>query len=307
VCAAGQARSGAILREADLALYQAKAEGKDRYAVFKQVLHHHAAERLTLEADLRRALERDELRVYYQPIVSLHDGRAVEYEALVRWAHPERGLVAPLEFIPIAEQNGLIVPIGQRVLELACRQARDWHDNSPDSAPVLISVNLSARQFQHPGLLDDIRRAVASAGIDPHCLKLEITESTVMQDAEAAVATLHALKSLGIQVAIDDFGTGYSSLGYLRQFPIDTLKIDRSFVSGLGQDTQDTAIVRSIVALARSLGLSVTAEGVETVAQRLQLEHLGCEKGQGFLFARPLPAEELDGFLERNAPTRLAA
>jgi diguanylate cyclase (GGDEF)-like protein len=303
----GHTRADEILRSADLAMYQAKADGKDRHAVFDQVLQDRAAERLTMEADLRRALERGEIQVYYQPIVSLRDGQPVEYEALARWLHPERGLVSPAEFIPIAEQNGLIVPIGQCILEQACRQARAWQQLNPSAPDIVVSVNLSARQFQHPALLDDIRRAIDVAGLSPRCLKLEITESTVMQDAESAVATLHALKALGIKVAIDDFGTGYSSLGYLKQFPIDTLKIDRSFVNGLGQDAQDTAIVRSILALARSLGLSVTAEGIETVAQLEQLEHMGCDRGQGYLFSRPLPVDKLDSRKAYPAPGSRAA
>jgi EAL domain-containing protein (putative c-di-GMP-specific phosphodiesterase class I) len=272
-------------------MYEAKASGKDRFALFDQSMHEHAAERLSLEADLRRALSRNELRVYYQPIVALASSDVVEYEALVRWQHPERGLVSPGEFSPIAEDTGLIVPIGQWVLEQACLQAQQL--SSAGGAPV-ISVNLSARQFQDPALLDTVRRALSAAQLNPRRLKLEITESTVMRDAESAIATLRELKGLGVQVAIDDFGTGYSSLGYLKQFPLDTLKIDRSFVSGLGQDPQDTAIVRSVLALAKTLGLTVTAEGIETDAQRELLLELECARGQGFLFARPLPAEDLE-------------
>jgi diguanylate cyclase (GGDEF)-like protein len=303
-----RSRPESVLREADIAMYQAKAEGKDRAAVFDETMHAQAAERLTLEADLRRAIDRGELLVHYQPIVSLRDRAIVEVEALVRWQHPERGLVSPAEFIPVAEATGLIVPIGQQVLEQACRQVVAWQTRDPAQPNLVVSVNLSARQFQHPGLLADIRRAVGAAGLDPHCLKLEITESTVMQDAEAAVAIMHELKTLGIQLAIDDFGTGYSSLGYLKRFPIDTLKIDRSFVNGLGQDAQDTAIVRSVLALARSLGLSVTAEGIETTAHETQLAALECDRGQGYLFARPLAARDVDTILfgDRPAARRVA-
>jgi EAL domain-containing protein (putative c-di-GMP-specific phosphodiesterase class I) len=254
-------------------------------------------ERLEVETDLRQALERQEFRVYYQPIVSLADGRIVELEALVRWQHPERGLVQPGAFIPIAEETGLIVPLGQWVLEQACQQARMWQDASPANKSLVMSVNLSARQFQHPMLVADIERAVRQSRLDPRSLKLEITESVVMQDVESTLATLHALKALGIQLAIDDFGTGYSSLTYLKRFPIDTLKIDRSFVDGLGQDAQDTAIVRSVVALAKTLNLSVTGEGVETVEQQTHLEGLGCDLAQGFMFARPSPPELLDAVL----------
>jgi diguanylate cyclase (GGDEF)-like protein len=303
-----RSRPDSLLRDADVAMYHAKTEGKDRSAVFDETMHELAAERLTLEADLRRAVDRGELRVHYQPIVSLRDRGLVEVEALVRWHHPERGLVSPAEFIPVAEATGLIVPIGQQVLEQACRQVVAWQACYPTEPKLVVSVNLSARQFQHPDLLGDIRRAVGTAGLDPRCLKLEITETTVMQNAEAAVATMNELKTLGIQLAIDDFGTGYSSLGYLKRFPIDTLKIDRSFVSGLGQDAQDTAIVRSVLALARSLGLSVTAEGIETTGQEKQLAQLDCDRGQGYLFARPLPASELDAILFGNGPAmRLAA
>jgi diguanylate cyclase (GGDEF)-like protein len=287
----------ALLRDADLAMYRAKANGKARWQLFDDTLELQAMERLEVETDLRQALERQEFRVYYQPIVSLADGRIVELEALVRWQHPERGLVQPGAFIPIAEETGLIVPLGQWVLEQACQQARMWQDASPANKSLVMSVNLSARQFQHPMLVADIERAVRQSRLDPRSLKLEITESVVMQDVESTLATLHALKALGIQLAIDDFGTGYSSLTYLKRFPIDTLKIDRSFVDGLGQDAQDTAIVRSVVALAKTLNLSVTGEGVETVEQQTHLEGLGCDLAQGFMFARPSPPELLDAVL----------
>jgi EAL domain-containing protein (putative c-di-GMP-specific phosphodiesterase class I) len=205
-----------------------------------------------------------------------------------------------MDFIPLAEETGLIVPIGQWVLEEACRQTREWHVRYPDQPPVGISVNLSARQFQHPHLVEDIQAALHRADLAPHLLKLEITESLVMHDADGAVATLAALKHLGVQLAIDDFGTGHSSLSSLKRFPVDTLKIDRTFVDGLGLDGRDTAIVRSIVALAKALHLNVTAEGVETTAQEAQLRVLGCDQAQGYLFARPLPADELDGMLTQR-------
>jgi diguanylate cyclase (GGDEF)-like protein len=298
----------ALLRDADLAMYRAKAKGKARWELFDDTLEVQAMERLDVETDLRRALEREEFRVYYQPIVSLADGHIVELEALVRWQHPERGLVPPDAFIPVAEETGLIVPLGQWVLEQACRQARTWQDaSSAGGTPLVMSVNLSARQFQQPTLLADIERAVRQSGLDPRTLKLEITESVVMQDVESTLTTLRALKALGIQLAIDDFGTGYSSLTYLKRFPLDTLKIDRSFVDGLGQDVQDTAIVRSVVALAKTLNLSVTGEGVETVEQRMHLKQLGCDLAQGYMFARPSPPELLDAMLlnESAPPTGL--
>jgi EAL domain-containing protein (putative c-di-GMP-specific phosphodiesterase class I) len=286
-----------LLREADIALYHAKAAGKGRSSVFEPTMSASPAFHMHLESELHRALERGELCVHYQPIVDLDDGHIREVEALVRWYHPERGIVGPDEFIPVAEETGLIVPLGQFVLDEACRQLRAWQLDYPRTDPLVMSVNLSARQFQHPALVEDIRRVVNMTGIDPPTLKLEITETVVMRDAEAAVATLRELKALGIQLAIDDFGTGYSSLSYLKRFPLDTLKIDRTLVDGLGDAVQDTAIVRSVIALARALGLSVTGEGVETLAQQLQLVDLGCDLAQGYLFARPQSKEAISDLL----------
>ncbi len=295
----------ALLRNADLAMYRAKSGGKSRWQVYEQSLETRARERLDIEIDLRRALDRGEFRVFYQPIVQLATGRVVEVEALARWEHPERGRITPDAFIPIAEETGLIVPLGQWVLEEACKQARAWHEQYPQQ-PVVMSVNLSARQFQHPSLVEDIARAVQQVRLNPKWLKLEITESVLMQDIEATVATLHALNGLGIQLAIDDFGTGYSSLSYLKRFPVDTLKIDRSFVSGLGEDAQDTAIVRSVVDLAKTLNLNVTGEGIETAAQEAQLAELGCDLGQGFLIARPAPASTIGHVLRGPIAKRAA-
>jgi diguanylate cyclase (GGDEF)-like protein len=299
--------SKALFREADAALVRAKTRGNS-YEMFDQSMASRAAERLALESDLHRALERGEFRVYYQPIFSLGEDEhtIVEVEALVRWQHPERGLISPIDFIPVAEETGLIVPLGQWVLVEACRQAAAWRVAYPDIAPTM-GVNLSARQFQRGELLADIRDALAETDLDPRGLKLEITESVIMQDAEATTATLLALKGLGIRLAIDDFGTGYSSLSYLKRFPVDTLKIDRSFVDGLGEDAQDTAIVRSIVALAKALGLSVTGEGIETTIQSEQLRDLNCDRGQGYLFARPQPAEFIERLFVRNAEVQLRA
>jgi EAL domain-containing protein (putative c-di-GMP-specific phosphodiesterase class I) len=226
----------------------------------------------------------------------------------VRWDHPRRGRVAPDAFIPVAEEMGLIVPLGQWVLEEACRQGRSWHDQFPVAPPIVMSVNLSGRQFQHPGLVDDIQQAIRQSRLDPRYLKLEVTESMLMEDIGGAVETLNALKALGIQLAIDDFGTGYSSLSYLKRLPVDTLKIDRSFVDGLGKDSQDTAIVRSIVSLAKSMNLSVTGEGVETAAQRALLALLGCDHAQGYLLGRPAAAQDFDELLfEHGVPMGRAA
>ena len=292
-----------LLRGADLALYRAKDSGRARYALFDPGMEASAIERMELESDLRLAITRDELQLHYQPIVSLDSRRILGWEALLRWHHPERGMIPPVAFIPVAEETGLIVPIGRWVLQTACREARHWLDF--DGKPRTMSVNVSARQFHDPGLVDDIAQVIQSTGVPPHCLKLEITESAVMHDAEAACRTLQQMKQLGIQIAIDDFGTGYSSLSYLKRFPVDTLKIDRSFVDGLGHDAQDTAIVRSVVALAKTLELSVTAEGVETPSQEAQLRLLGCDFGQGYLFGRPTPASAAHAQLMEQ--TRLEA
>ena len=295
-------RTESVLRNADLALYRAKAGGKARWILFEASMERDAVERLELETDLRQGLERNEFRLVYQPILSLADGQIVEVEALVRWQHPTRGQISPAQFIPIAEETGLIEPIGLWVLEEACRQARVWQRLVPPDRSLVMSVNLSGRQFQDPRLVDQIRRILRETGLEPQALKLEITESVLMQDAESTAARMRALTDIGVRFAIDDFGTGYSSLSYLRRFPVDTLKIDRSFVEGLGADAQALAIVRSIVALAKALNLSVTGEGVETPAQHALLRELGCDRGQGYLFARPLVAADLVGLLAQPFP-----
>jgi diguanylate cyclase (GGDEF)-like protein len=296
-----------LLRNADLALYAAKANGKSRFAVFDSSMERKAFERLELESAMRRALERGEFVVHYQPIVRLGDGRTVEVEALVRWNHPERGLMPPAAFIHLAEETGLIVPLGQFVLETACSQVRAWQEHWPSAADLALSVNLSGRQFQHPGLVEDIERALRQSGLAPECRSLEITESVAMERPDATATTLDCLKRAGVRLAIDDFGTGYSSLSYLKRFPVDILKIDRSFVDGLGEDAHDTAIVRAIVALARSLGVRVTGEGVETDVQRRHLVASGADRGQGYLFARPVPAGELTARFADDEPKSLAA
>jgi len=305
--APGHDRPDALVRNADAAMYRAKADGKARFQLFEQSMNARARERLELETDLRRAIDRRELQVYYQPIVSLTTGRITEMEALVRWERPAHGMVSPAEFIPIAEDLGLIVPIGQWVLEQACWQARLWQTRHRGQQPLVMSVNLSARQFQHPTLIDDIARVLRETGLEPKTLKLEITESVVMQRAESTVATLQELKRLGVQLAIDDFGTGYSSLSYLKRFPVDTLKIDRSFVASIEDDSQDTAIVNAVLALATALNLTVTAEGIETLEQLRRLHALGCDRGQGYYFAKPLPATAIGALLERDqaVPTGL--
>jgi diguanylate cyclase (GGDEF)-like protein len=296
-----------LLREADIALYRAKATGRGRYTVFEARMSQLPSEHLHLESDLHRAIERRELRVHYQPIFSLDDGQITGLEALVRWEHPEKGLVAPGHFIPLAEDTGLVVPIGKWVLEDACRQMREWQQQHQGAEHMFVSVNLSARQLQDPNLVQDVEHALRASGLNPACLQLEITESVVMQEPEATVFKLNALKSLGIKLAVDDFGTGYSSLAYLKRFPVDVLKIDRAFVSGLGQSDHDSAIVQTVVALARALGLQTTAEGIEERAQWTRLRELGCDHGQGYVFSRPLQPEAVRTLLDSAAGPRLAA
>jgi EAL domain-containing protein (putative c-di-GMP-specific phosphodiesterase class I) len=266
-----------------------------------------AVERMEVETEMRSALERGEFEVYYQPIFSLVDQHITEFEALVRWRKPDGRVVLPLNFIPVAEETGLIVPLGQWVLDQACEQTRRWQDQFPSNPPLGISVNLSARQFQHPHLLEDVQNTLTRTGLEPSTLTLEVTESVAMQHPEATATTLRAPKSLGLRIAIDDFGTGYSSLSYLQRFPLDTLKIDRSFVDGLGNDQQNKAIVQSVVALARALNLNTTGEGIETAGQQAHLRALGCDMGQGFLFARPAPAADMEALLSGQAEAPRAA
>ena len=281
---------------ADAAMYAAKQRGKAQHATFDQRMRTDAWARLELESDLRRAIEHHEFRVHYQPILSLESGLPTEVEALVRWEHPERGLVPPADFIRVAEESGLILPIGWWVLTEACRQVRAWQVAYAHEWPLSVSVNLSPRMFRHPTLVAEVRRILAETELEPHFLRLEITES-VMVEGEDAARTLAELKRLGVQLAIDDFGTGYSSLSYLQELPIDILKVDRSFVKRLGQDGESLEIVRLIIGLAKTLGLDVVGEGIETDEQRETLRSLGGDRGQGFLFARPMTAEDAEALL----------
>ena len=284
-------RPEALLRDADAAMYLAKDRGRARFEVFDEAMRDKSSERLLLENALRRAPERGELRALYQPIVRLADGAMIAAEALVRWAHPELGLLEASQFVPLAEETGMIVPIGGWVLEEACRQAATWPGDG--QAPA-VSVNLSARQLSRPDLVDSVAAALEHSRLDPDRLWLEITESVLMEDADMAVAALERLRALGVHLCVDDFGTGYSSLAYLRRFPVDALKVDRSFVAGLGEDPEDSAIVEAVVSMAHSLRLSVVAEGVETDEQLARLRDLGCELAQGFYFAAPVPPAALD-------------
>ncbi|MDP9440209.1 MAG: EAL domain-containing protein [Actinomycetota bacterium] len=281
----------ALLSNADAAMYEAKRKGKATYEVFHSDVGSRAAERLRLAAEINRAIERGEFRVHYQPVVVLETGRIGEVEALVRWEHPERGLLAPGEFLPLAEETGLILPIGRFVLREACRQMREWQGRHPSDPPLMLGVNLSTRQFRQPDLVSQISRILEETGLEARSLKLEITESIAVDDVESTIAILRELKQMGVVLAIDDFGTGYSSLFYLKRFPVDVLKIARPFVEGLGRNPEDTALVRATIAFARAFNLDVTGEGVETAEQLAQLRALGCDTAQGYYFAKPLPGE----------------
>jgi diguanylate cyclase (GGDEF)-like protein len=283
-------RPEALIENADAAMYRAKARGGNRREVFDRGMRARAKRRLELHSALHRAVERGEFRVFYQPVVSLQSLLPVGVEALVRWQHPERGLVGPREFIGLAEETGLIVPIGTHVLHEACRQAERWRATEPCRPPLCIKVNLSARQFAHPNLVEVVAGILTETGVDPASVYLEITETALMEDAESTSAALRELKSLGVSLTVDDFGTGYSSLLYLKRFPVDELKVDRTFVAGLLGNAEDEAIVAAIVSLAHTLGLKAVAEGVESTAQLTRLQELGCDIGQGYHFARPMPA-----------------
>jgi EAL domain-containing protein (putative c-di-GMP-specific phosphodiesterase class I) len=272
-------------------MYRAKSLGKARYEVFDADMRASVMARLQLETDLRRALERGEFRNFYQPIVALVSGEIAGFEALLRWQHPTRGLLGPIEFIPVAEETGLIRELGWWNLREACRQISEWRAGSIAHRHLTISVNLSAKQFLQPNLVGDIKKLLGELALAPEALKLEITESTVMADPSAAVEMLQQIKSLGIRLAIDDFGTGYSSLSYLHRFPLDTLKIDRSFISSMCEGGEGMEIARTILPMANNLRLDVVAEGVETIQQVAMLKKLECKYGQGFYFSRPLTAE----------------
>jgi diguanylate cyclase (GGDEF)-like protein/PAS domain S-box-containing protein len=277
-----------IVRDADTAMYRAKTRGKSRYEIFDGAMHAHATSVLQLETDMRHALERQEFYVHYQPIVALEDFKLRGFEALVRWQHPERGFISPGEFIPIAEETGLIIPLGEWVLREACAQMERWQKIFPADPPLVVSVNLSGKQFIQQDLIKNVASIIEETGIDPKGLKLEITESMVMDNVEQATEMLRQLRALGLKLSIDDFGTGYSSLSYLHRFPVDTLKIDRSFVTRMTDNNENLEIVRTIITLAQTLGMDVVAEGVETKEQLTMLHTLGCEHGQGYYFSKPV-------------------
>jgi diguanylate cyclase (GGDEF)-like protein len=304
-----------LLRNADVAMYEAKKEGKARYKIFDPGMHSQALRRLEMENELRRAINHEEFRVHYQPKVSMDTGGIVGMEALVRWDHPEHGLINPNEFIPLAEETQLINPLGRWVLQEACRQAQEWRRRYPDYSDLVMSVNLSVRQFKQPNLISELSEILRETGLDPRGLQLEITESIVTDDLEYTVDLLQKLKILNVQLGLDDFGKGYSSLTTLKQFPLDDLKIDKSFVEGIGQNVQDTAIVQLMVDLAHTVGMQAVGEGVERVEQLVRLREMGCDLAQGFYLSKPLSGKEAEALLadsprspsgSSDGPVRLA-
>jgi diguanylate cyclase (GGDEF)-like protein len=297
--APGTGDAETLLRDADLAMYRAKSRGKGRYAVYEPSMHTAIVERLELEVDLKRALEQGELAVVYQPIFSLVDGTVTGVEALVRWQHPTRGVVMPESFVPMAEESGLISELGRWVLKKACHQGALWRAKYPGHPGLGIGINVSGAQLREPGLVDEVAVALAESQLEPTGLTLEITETALMERFDDAIEQLDALKALGVDLAIDDFGTGYSSLRYLRRLPLDVMKIEGSFIEGIGSDDEEPDLLRAIVDLARIFGLQVVAEGIERPEQRARLLELGCEVGQGHLLAEPLDADDADALLFR--------
>ncbi len=298
--ALAQDRPENFLRNADAAMYEVKKSGKAHHQVFNLNMASQARQQLILEAELRRAIEHEEFRVYYQPIVQIDTGKIVELEALVRWQHPQRGIVPPLEFISLAEETGLIIPLGQWVLQAACQQLKEWHLKYPSEPTLIMSVNLSSKQVQQAQIAEKIAMTLQEHKLEPRCLKMEITESILLKNTASNLDIMQRLKDLGVHLAIDDFGTGFSALNYLKQFPIDTLKIDRTFINGLGKNVQDTAIVHAIIAFAKALNLSITAEGIETPEQLALLQELKCDRGQGYYFSKPLTSDALSQLLESS-------
>jgi diguanylate cyclase (GGDEF)-like protein/PAS domain S-box-containing protein len=289
-----------ILRDADIAMYRAKFAGKARYALFDQKLREHAVKRLELEGDLRSALGQNQMQVFYQPIISLVTGKITGFEALLRWFHPQRGSIPPTSFIPVAEETGLILPIGRWVLKEACRQLAAWQARFPSDPPLTMSVNISSRQFTQAGLIEQIQQILDETGLDPRTLKLEITESLLMEHSKTMLVILKILRKMGIQLLIDDFGTGYSSLGYVQRFPVNTIKIDRIFINQMSAQDHQTEIARTIIQLANELDLDTIAEGIETEEQLMMLKNLKCMYGQGWLFSKAVSSDEIEALLDKG-------
>jgi diguanylate cyclase (GGDEF)-like protein len=289
-----------LIKNADMAMYDAKEKGRNNFQFFKAEMNQKMVERQTLEASLRCALERNEFLLHYQPKVNLGSGEITSVEALIRWQHPERGLVPPGQFVPIAEDCGLILKMGRWVLREACRQVRAWQlEGLP---PISVAVNVSAAEFRSKDFVESVRATLSESGLDPHYLELELTEGVLMDDAEFTSSVLKELKGMGVHLAVDDFGTGYSSLSYLRKFPIDVLKIDRSFVTQITADSDDSTIVNAIINMGKSLKYLVVAEGIETQEQRAYLQSRHCEEGQGYLFSKPLPVAQFAALLQNGVP-----
>ncbi|HEX9012951.1 MAG TPA: GGDEF domain-containing phosphodiesterase, partial [Anaerolineaceae bacterium] len=292
-----------ILRDADIAMYQAKALGKSRSEVFDTHLRRKAVLRLQIENELRRALENNEFALYYQPIQALQSSRLVGFEALIRWNHPSRGLLLPAEFMQVAEESGIILPIGRWVLHEACAQTRAWQARYPAEPPITININISGRQFAQPNFVGQVEEVLQETGLNPASLKLEITEGVLIDNPVVAGQAFSRLNDLGVQLQVDDFGTGYSALSYLQRFPIQTIKIDRTFIEEMSSAGKQSGLVQTIIFMARDLGMEATAEGIETEQQLQALQELGCSYGQGFLFSRPMDRTSVDSWFERTVPS----
>lgn len=290
-----------VLRSADIAMYRAKNTGRGRYEMFDRAMHAEALTRLQIETDLRHAFERDEFFLHYQPIVSLAQGRIIGAEALIRWRHSERGIVSPATFVPVAEDTGLVVPLGRWVLREACRQAHEWQASAPDGRLFSISVNLSVREFAQPDLVKAVAAILEETGLLPSALRIEITESAIIGQKHPAIETVEQLRALGVEIHLDDFGTGYSALSYLHRLPLDAVKVDRAFISSIDQEDRPLHVVKAIISLAHAIGLEVVAEGVTNHRQLELLRDMGCDLAQGFIFSRPCNSEEMQGMLA-NGP-----
>jgi diguanylate cyclase (GGDEF)-like protein len=297
VSCGGHNRAEDMLRDADIAMYRAKSKGKAQHQVFDQTMHKYAINKLQLETEMHHALQRGEFCLYYQPIINLEMSNLKGFEALIRWNHPERGVIPPNEFILAAEENGLIIPLGRWILYESCRKLREWQINNPWASSLSVSVNLSTKQFMQSDLYEQVAAALISTQLDPRCLKLEITESQVMENSDKAVSMMNRLREMGVELSLDDFGTGYSSLSYLHRLPIDYIKIDRSFVNRMVESKENGEIVYTIIKLAQNLKMKVIAEGIETPDQLAQLHLLNCEYGQGYFFSRPLEARKTGTFI----------
>ncbi len=296
----GHNRAEDIVREADIAMYRAKAKGRAQFQVFDRAMHEQASARLRIETELRQAIEQKEFCLHYQPIFSLKTNRTVGFESLVRWKHAEFKMIPPNDFIPIAEENGSIIPLGQWILHESCRQMREWQISNPSASSLTISVNLSFKQFLQHNLAEQVATVLKETGLDPKCLKLEITESHVMENSEKAIVMMNCLRALDIELNLDDFGTGYSSLSCLHRLPVNYLKIDRSFVMRMTESEENGEIVSTIIKLAQNLKMKVVAEGIETAAQLVRLKSLNCEYGQGYFFAKPMEAETAEMFIDKS-------